>query len=505
VNTNRQLSAFGSRLSALVLAGVVIAAPLSAQAKQQARPGAARKAALDRTKVPEPGKTPALRVPNWTRTTLSNGAELIVAQKRDLPLVSVSINFVGGTNQFEDPSKLGVATLTAQMLTEGTRTRTGDQLSEAQQLLGTSINANVIGERGSMSFTALSDKLEPALEIMADMLLNPSFPADALERRRAQRLVQLTQAKDQPNAIASNVFSKVLYGEVHPYGRVVNEQTTKAITRDDIVAFHQQYFRPGRALITVVGDVDPARARAAFEKAFAAWQPGGDRPAFTYPTTPESRATTIYLVDKPKAAQSVVAMGIPGPSRETPDFYAIQVMNTILGDLFQSRLNHLIREVRGYSYGVGSSFGFGRGPGAFRAGGAIVTAKTDSAMIDFMNELRGVQGGKPFTEDEIKQGKESLIQSLPALFASVNGIASAISNIYVQGLPETYYQDFAAKVNAVTSDDLVRVAKRYIDLDRLNIVIVGDRATIEEPLRKLSIGPIVYLDIEGKPVPAVTP
>ncbi|MDQ3950813.1 MAG: insulinase family protein [Gemmatimonadota bacterium] len=504
----RQLSAFGSRLPALLLAGAMIAAPaapVGAQAKQQAtkQPSARpQSVALDRTKIPPAGKTPVLRVPAWTRTTLSNGAELIVSQKRDLPLVSVTINFIGGSNQFEDPAKLGVAALTAQMLSEGTKTRTGDELSDAQQLLGTNITANVGGETGSIAFTALSDKLEPALELLADMLVNPSFPSDALERRRAQRLVQLTQAKDQPNSIAANVFSKVVYGDAHPYGRVVTEQTVKAITRDDIAAFHQTYFRPGRAVVTVVGDVDPARVRATIERAFAAWQPGGERPAFTYPATPDLRPRTIYLVDKPNAAQSVVSIGIPGPARDTPDFYAIQVMNTILGGLFQSRLNHLIREVRGYSYGVRSRFGFGKGPGPFGAGGDIVTAKTDSALIDFMNELRGVQGGKPFTEDEIQQGKESLIQSLPARFASVNAIGNAISEIYVQGLPETYYQEFAAKVNAVTSDDLVRVAKKYIDVDRLNIVIVGDRATIEDPLRKTGIAPIVNLDIEGKPIPA---
>jgi predicted Zn-dependent peptidase len=214
---------------------------------------------------------------------------------------------------------------------------------------------------------------------------------------------------------------------------------------------------------------------------------------------------TIYLVDKPKSAQSVFSLGIPGPSRDTPDYYAIQVMNTILGGLFQSRLNHLIREVKGYSYGVGSGFAYGRGPGAFSAGGAIITAKTDSALIDFMNELRGVQGGKPFTEDEIKQGKESLIQRLPQRFASVNATGSAISSIYVQDLPETFFQEYASKINAVTPDDLVRVAKKYIDMDNLNIVIVGDRSTIEEPLRKTGIAPIVYLDIEGKPVAAATP
>jgi zinc protease len=499
VKTQR-LSALGSRLGAAFLVAMVVAAPLSSQAK----PATNRQAsALDRTKIPAPGAPLAFKVPAWTRTTLPNGAELIVSQKRDLPLVSVNVTFVGGTNQFESAQKLGVGTFTAQMLSEGTSTRTGDQLADAQQLLGTQIFVNVGGESGSMGFTALSDKLEPALELLADMLLNPAFPAEALERLRAQRLVSLTQAKDQVTSIGNNVFSKVVYGDAHPYGRVVNEQTTKAITRDDVVVFHREYFRPGRAIITVVGDLEPGRARAAIDKAFANWPSGGERPSFAYPPPPELRARTIYLVDKPNAQQSVIAIGIPGPSRDTPDFYALSVMNNILGGLFQSRLNHLIREVRGYSSGVNSSFGYGKGPGRFRAGGQIITAKTDSALIDFMNELRGVQGGKPFTDEEIKQGKESLIFGLPRSFGSVDATSGAISTIYVQGLPESYYQDYAAKINAVTPDDLTRVARKYIDLERLNIIVVGDKATIEEPLRRTGIAPIVVLDIEGKPV--VTP
>jgi zinc protease len=490
----------------ILLAAIALVPGISdaQQTRTPATAGRPATRALDRTKIPEPGKTPELKVPAWTKTTLANGAELIVSQKRDLPLVSVNIAFHGGTLQFEDAAKLGVASFAASMLNEGTATKTGDQLSDAQQLLGTRINAFVGTERGSIGFTALSNKLDPALDLMADMLLNPSFPSDALERLRAQRLVALTQAKDQPAAIANNVFSKVVYGDQHPYGRVVTEQTVKAITRDDVVAFHREYFKPGRATITVVGDVEAARVKAAFDRAFANWQAGGERPKFTYPATPAPRARTIYLVDKPKAAQSIFALGIPGPARDTPDYYAISVMNNILGELFQSRLNHLIREVKGYSYGVSSSFGFGKGPGRFRAGGAIITEKTDSALIDFMNELRGVQGGKPFTEDEIKQGKESLIQGLPALFGSVNAVGNAIGTIYIDGLPETYYQDYASKINAVTSDDLVRVAKKYIDLDNLNIIIVGDRTTIDEALRKTGIAPVVYLDIEGKPVP-VTP
>ena len=482
---------------AVATALVSTAAPSTAQqAKKTSK--------LDRTVQPPVPNPPALRVPSWTRTRLSNGAELIVTEKHDLPLVAVSIAFVGGSYNFEQPDKLGTAGITAQMLSEGTTTKTGEQLSDAQQLLGTSISAFVGGESGAIGFTALKDKLEPALVLLADMLVNPTFPAPALERIRGRTLVSLTQAKDQPGTIASNVFSRVLYGDAHPYGRVISEKSVKAITRDDVVAFHRTYFKPGRAVITVTGDVTPAAAKAAVEKALASWETGGERPKFEYSAPPALRPKTIYLIDKPKSAQSIFSIGLPGPPRDTPDYYAIQVMNHMLGGLFQSRLNHNIREVKGYSYGVRSGFNYGRGPGAFEAGGGIVTAKTDSALIEFMKELQGAQGSVPFTEDEIRQGKESLIQSLPRRFASVNAIGQAVSSIYTQGLPENYYQEFADKINAVTPEDLTRVAKKYIDLDHLNIVIVGDRAAIESQLRQTGIAPITVLDAEGNP-PTLTP
>jgi predicted Zn-dependent peptidase len=223
-------------------------------------------------------------------------------------------------------------------------------------------------------------------------------------------------------------------------------------------------------------------------------------PKFDYPAPPPAKSRAIYLVDKPKAAQSVFQLGTPGPDRHTPDYFALQVMNTLLGGLFQSRLNHNIREEKGYSYGVNSGFAYGRGPGAFQAGGGIVTAKTDSALIEFMKEIKGVQGAIPFTDDEITQGKDALVQSLPRTFSSVNGVRGAISGIYIQDLPEKYYTEYAAKVNAVTREDMVRVAKKYLDVDNLNIIIVGDRAVVEAALRKTGIAPIVLLDIDGKPV-----
>ena len=226
------------------------------------------------------------------------------------------------------------------------------------------MNASVGGESGSISFRSTAAKFPATLAILADMLVNPTFPAAGLERLRGQRLVQLTQARAQPGAIASRVFPRIVYGSEHPYGRVVTEESLKAITRDDLVAFHKAYYQPGRALVTVVGDTTAASVKPVIEKALAAWAKGGEKPAFTFPPVAEPKATTIFLVDKPGAAQSTFAIGRPGPPRNTPDYYALQVMNTILGGMFQSRLNANIREEKGYSYGVSSSFGYGKGPGA---------------------------------------------------------------------------------------------------------------------------------------------
>ena len=455
---------------------------------------------LDRKKIPPPGKTPELRVPAWTKSTLANGADLFVAEKHDLPLISFSITFLGGADQFEPAGKQAVASLTAALLSEGTQTRDAEALSNALQLLGTSVNASVGSESGSISFRSTAAKFPSTLAILADMLVNPTFPAAGLERLRGQRLVQLTQARAQPGAIASRVFPRIVYGDAHPYGRVVTEQSLKAITRDDLVAFHKAYYQPGRALVTVVGDTTAASVKPVIEKALTAWAKGGEKPAFTFPTVAEPKATTIFLVDKPGAAQSTFAIGRPGPPRNTPDYYALQVMNTILGGMFQSRLNANIREEKGYSYGVSSSFGYGKGPGPFRTGGDIVTEKSDAALVEFMKELKGIIGSRPITDEELSVAKDALIQRLPATFASVNSINSALTTLWTQQLPDDYYQQYAKKVAAITREDVVRVAKQYVTVDHLAIVIVGDKSLIEGPLKAANIAPIEYRDIEGNAV-----
>jgi predicted Zn-dependent peptidase len=309
--------------------------------------------------------------------------------------------------------------------------------------------------------------------------------------------VALSQAKDRTTSIAGVVFPKVLYTEAHPYGRSATESSIKAITRDNVLAFHKSYFQPGRAIVTVVGDVSTAAIKPVIERAFTPWTGGGERPAFSYPRVAEHGPATIYLVDKPGAAQSTFALGNPGPPRNTPDYFALQVMNRILGGQFQSRLNANIREEKGYSYGVSSSFAFGKGPGSFRAGGDVVTAKSDAALIEFMKELKGMTGAKPVTDEELTTAKDGLIQRLPDQFASVTAISNAITGIYVQGLREDYYQQYAKNVSAITKEDVASVAKRYIDLDHLAILIVGDRAAIEGPLKSTNIAPITLLDIEG--------
>jgi len=456
--------------------------------------------ALDRKKIPPPAKTPELRVPAWTKSTLANGADLIVSEKHDLPLISFSITFLGGADQFEPAGKQAVASLTAALLSEGTQTRDAESLSNALQLLGTTVNASVGSESGSISFRSTAAKFPATLTILADMLVNPTFPAAGLERLRGQRLVQLTQARAQPGAIASRVFPRIVYGSQHPYGRVVTEESLKAITRDDLVAFHKAYYQPGRALVTVVGDTTAASVKPAIEKALGAWAKGGEKPAFTFPPVAEPKATTIFLVDKPGAAQSTFAIGRPGPPRNTPDYYALSVMNTILGGMFQSRLNANIREEKGYSYGVNSSFGYGKGPGPFRTGGDIVTEKSDAALVEFMKELKGIVGSRPVTDEELSVAKDALIQRLPATFASVNSINSALTTLWTQQLPDDYYQQYAKKVAAITRDDVLRVAKQYVTVDHLAIVIVGDKSVIEGPLKAVNIAPIVYYDIEGNPV-----
>ena len=475
-------------------------APAGEKAAGQAASGAPAKPAFDRTVVPTPGPVPPLIVPTWTRSTLANGAELIVIERKGLPLVDFGIYLMGGAEHVEPFEKPGVASFLGPMMLEGTKTKNGEALAEAQQLLGIRLAIGVGGQSGSVGFTSTTATFKDTLTLLMDVVLNPIFPADALERQRSQRLIGFKQQMARTAGIAGRVFPKLLYGDEHQLGRVISEGSLSSITREDLIAFHKAYLQPGRAMVVVSGDVNAAEVKKAIDGAMTSWGRAGAKPAFNYTKLPAPKATTIYLVDQPKAAQSTVAIGNPGPPRSTADYYALEVMNAMLGGLFQSRLNANIREEKGYSYGVGSGFGFGRGPGAFRTGGDIVSAKTDAALVEFMKELRGIMGPRPVTDEELQTAKASLIQSLPSEFETVSSVNGAIASLWLQGLPDDYYQQFVAKVSSVTKEDIVRVAKQYIDLEHLVILVVGDREAIEAPIRATKIAPVVILNSEGRPV-----
>ena len=474
-------------------------APVSGS-QGQSVPPAPVKSSFDRTVTPKPGPVPPLTVPKWTKSTLANGAGLIVIERKGLPLVDFGIWLMGGAEHVEPFEKPGVASFIGPMMLEGTKTKNGEQLAEAQQQLGIRLAIGIGGQTGSVGFTSTTATFKDTLTLLMDVVLNPIFPADALERQRSQRLIGFKQQMARTVGIAGRVFPKLLYGDEHQLGRVISEGSLTSITRDDLIAFHKAYMQPGRAMVVVAGDVNPAEVKKTVESAMASWAKAGATPAFNYSKLPAPKATTIYLVDQPKAAQSTVAIGNPGPPRSTADYYALEVMNAMLGGLFQSRLNANIREDKGYSYGVGSGFGFGRGPGAFRTGGDIVSDKTDAALVEFMKELRGIMGPRPVTDEELQTAKASLIQSLPSEFETVSSVNGAIASLWLQGLPDDYYNQFVARVSAVTKEDVVRVAKQHIDLDHLVILVVGDRATIEAPIRATKIAPVVLLNSEGRPV-----
>jgi zinc protease len=482
------------RISRLTVAGL-LALATTASAQTQSL-----KSSFDRTVVPKPAAPPSVKIPAWSKMTLSNGAQLYVVEKHTLPLISFSMNFVGGSNQMEPADKTGLGSLTASMMTEGTTMRSGDDISNALQMLGTTVGFGIGGETGQVVFRALKDKFEPTLAIMAEELVSPSFPEAALDRLKQRTLVTLRQNMDQTGGISNIVYPKLLYTTDHPYGRRISEESVNRITRDDIVAFHKAFYQPARAFITVVGDITPAEAKAKIEKALAAWPAGGTAVSFAYPAPPAAKATTVYIVDKPGAAQSTFGVGLVGPARNTPDYFALRVLNNLLGEQFQSRLNANIREAKGWSYGVGSNFSYGRGPGQFRAGGDIQTNKTDSALVEFVKEIKGVRGERPVTEDELAAAKAALIASLPDQLSTLQGVTGTVNEIYANGLSEDYWTQFQNGVKAVTTADVQRVARQYIDADKLVILIVGDRAKIEGPVRATNIAPVVILDVKGNPI-----
>jgi zinc protease len=459
----------------------------------------------DPSLLPKEKPDPKLTLPAVQRRKLSNGLEVLVVEHHELPVVSM--NLVMKTGGAGDPqSKAGLASLTADMLDEGTTTRSALEISDQLSSIGTGMQISAGWDSTTASVRTLTRHIDRALEIYADVILNPAFPENELQRLRTTRLAALRQQRDNPDAIAGLVFQTALYGRNHPYGHPLNgdEDSLKSLSKDDVRNFYETFLRPNNSALIIVGNVKPDVMVAKLEKAFGNWK-RGDVPTVDVSAAPIQRdRSVIYLVDRPGSVQSVINIGQVGVPRSSPDYFPLLVMNRILGGASSARINLNLREDKGYTYGANSIFSWRRGAGPFVAQAPVQGFSTKESVIEFMKELRGIRGEIPVSTDELETAKRAMVRAFPRSFETPDQIANGLETIVNYDLPDSYFNTYAQRIKSVTLADLNRVANRYLQPDRMVIVVVGDRSKIEESLRSLpEIGAnITFLDKEGRPANA---
>ena len=456
--------------------------------------------AVDRSKPPTLQPPPALKLPAVQATTLPNGLTLAVVEMHKVPVVDVQLLIDAGAAR--DPSAApGLATFTATMLQQGAGVRGALEVADEAAFLGAQLNTAASFDGASASIHVPKRRLEAGLDLLADVVLRPSFADSEIARQRELRAAQLVQQRDEPVAVANVAFPAIVYGRDHPYGHPLNgtDSATARLARERVGEFYRSYYRPNGARLLIVGDVTLAEARRLAAARFGGWA-RGDVPAFPSPPAPAPAATrTVYLIDKPGAAQSVVRIGHVGPARTTPDWFALEVLNTIVGGAFTSRLNQNLRETHGYTYGAFSQFAPRRLAGAFVALASVVTAKTDSSLIEFLKELRRIRD-ETVAPPELAKAKAYLTLGLPGDFETTGGAAARFRELLAFGLPLDYYDHYVDRITAITAVDVQRVARQYIDPDHFDIVVVGDKTQIEAGIKALNEGPIVYRDLWGQEI-----
>jgi zinc protease len=455
---------------------------------------------------PQPGDTapPTLAAPKpitlpaVNRVVLSNGLTLLVVEHHELPIADF-VMVVRSGSETDPPRKEGIASLTSALLDEGTTSRNAMQIADQAAFLGVNLTTASGWDASRISLHTPTSQLDSALALFADVALRPAFASKELERLRKERLTQILQIKDRAPMIADLAFSSILYGENHPYGRwqMGTEVSIKGLTRADLQRFYSTNYRPNNTTVIVTGDVTVADITARMEKLFGGWQQA-DVPAPKFTTPPKAMATTVYIIDKPGAPQSSFRIGSIGVPRSTNDFFALQVMNTILGGSFTSRLNQNLRETKGYTYGARSGFSMREEAGPFTASAEIVAEKSDSALIEFMKELRNIRDTVPSAE--LEKAKQYLQLQLPGQFETTFDIAQGLVPVALYSLPLDYFNNFAQNIGSVRQTDVQRVAQQYVTPDNFAIVIVGDRKTIEEGIRKVNVGKIQIRDLTGRPI-----
>ena len=451
-----------------------------------------------RKDAPKPGPAGALHLPVPEKFKLSNGLTVLYSERTGLPLVAANLvlHAGSGVNPVDRP---GLASMTARMLQQGTTTRSALQIADRAADLGATLDSGAGPDTTGVSTRSLSRNFPAALELLADVALHPSFPQAEIERVRSERLTGIVQEKDEPSALAMRVLTAALYGPRHTYGYPDSGTTEsiKAISRDDVEQFWQQNYFPDDAALVVTGNIKLTSLKPLLEKRFGAWKAG--RPAPPALGLPETTDAKLILVDRPGAPQTTLVCFSMGLARSTPDFAPVEVMNADLGGLFSSRINMNLREAHGYTYGAGSFFNYHRAAGPFVVFSDVRTDATAPATSEVFNELRRMRETQ-MTPAELLLSKDSIARSLPGRFERGTAAAATFAELFTYALPMDYFSTLPDRINAVTIEQAQAMAQKYVLPDKMIVLAVGDRAKIEEDMKKLNLGKVEIRDTDGKVV-----
>jgi zinc protease len=484
--------AHGRSTPAPTSAPAVASAP-AAQAAPQPPPAPA---GPDRSKVPENGAPPALRLPDQKHFALENGLRVRLVEDHQLPIVA--LNLVVNAGAAHDPAtRPGLASMVADMMTEGTRTRTATQISDEVGFIGGSLDAAAGFDAAALSGNSLSRHLPKLLEVFADVAMNPTFPRRDFERVQNERLVALLQQRDQPAAVAGKAFARAFWGS-HPYGHWAQgtEDSVKAMTPAELARYHAAYWNPANAELVVVGDATEADLRPLLEKTLGAWKPGKVA-RIAQPPQPAVMRKTVIL-SKAGAPQAYLILGMPGIPRSSPDYYAAQVAFQVLGGGSASRLFRELREAKGYTYGIYARAEARKLGGSSLVVGSVKSEQTGAAMKDLLAEIGRIRT-EPVPSEELTEAKDAIVLGLPADFATVSGIAGRLAELVIHGLPDDYWNGFVQRIRAVTAEDVTRVSRQLLDPSRLTAVMVGEPAVIQPQLEDLPVGTIEVRPAPGRP------
>jgi predicted Zn-dependent peptidase len=449
----------------------------------------------DRTRPPVLAPAVRLMLPAIEKHELANGLDVWLVETHEVPLVQVNLVVQAGSGA--DPADaFGLASLTAAMLDEGAGARSALEIADEVEFLGAELVTTSSFDASAVRLNVPVRALPAALSIMADVALRPTFPPGELERLREERLTALLQARDDPAAVAAAAFPRVVYGGMHRYGTsaIGTTATLAAFTRQELSAFHEQRYRPTGATLIVVGDVSAETVLPLLENAFGEWTAERTPVDVAVPAAARGRAREVTIVDMPGAEQSAIRVGTVGVARSTPDYFPLQVLNTVLGGSFTSRLNQNLREEHGYAYGANSRFDMRLAPGPFVAAANVQTDKTAESVTEIFNELAAIR--EPIGADELAKAKNYLSLGFPGAFETIEDLAARIEELAIYGLPDRYYAEYTAAIGGVTAAAARRAAAAHIEPDTLAVVVVGDRTRIEGGIRALNLGPVRIVGVE---------